>query len=100
MKSVNIENPSKFAYRPMVIITNLGDTSTVNEINGFQIQGLSYGEKVVIDNQMATVINSSGDNKFSLCNRSWVELQPNGYTKVTVSGKCSVEIQCEFPLLV
>lgn len=99
-KSVNIENPSKFAYRPMIIVTNLGDTNTVNKINGFEITGLSYREKVIIDNQMATVINSSGVNKFALCNRSWVELKPNGYTNITVSGKCSVEIQCEFPLLV
>lgn len=98
-KTVNIENPSKFIYRPLIKLTNTGDTNTTNSINGFQIKGLSYGETVIIDSQMATVVSTSGVNKFSLCNRSWVELQP-GYTNLSISGKCSVEILCEFPLLV
>jgi hypothetical protein len=47
---------------------------------------------------MKTVLNSNDENKFSLCNRTWVELA-QGSNEIAMSGSCEIEILCEFPVL-
>lgn len=96
-KSLGIENPTIEEYKPIIKITNLGSTSTVNKINSFEITGLAYKEEVTIDNLICTVFNSSGSNKFSSCNRAWVVLKP-GYNTLNINGNCVVEILCQFPM--
>ncbi len=97
LKTLGIENPTTETYKPIIKITNLGNTSTVNKINSFEITGLAYKEEVTIDNLICTVFNSSGENKFSSCNRAWLVLNP-GYNTVSINGNCMVEILCQFPM--
>jgi len=93
-----IENPSIYSYKPIVKIKNLGNESTINKINLFEIKGLAKNETVIIDNLMTTVLTSDDINKFSLCNREWLELIP-GDNNISISGNCEVEILCEFPIV-
>lgn len=97
-KTFSVSNPSMEVYKPIITLTNLGDKSTVNKIQGFEITGLAKGETVIIDNLMKTVLNLDDENKFSLCNRTWVELA-QGNNEITMSGNCEIEILCEFPVL-
>ena len=97
-KTFNINNPSMKTYKPIIILTNLGYKSTVNKIQDFEITGLETGETVIIDNLMKTVLNSDDENKFSLCNRAWVELE-HGMNELEINGNCEIEIICEFPVL-
>lgn len=97
-KTFTINNPSIEVYKPVIVLTNLGNTSTVNKVQDFEITGLANGETVIIDNLMKTVLNSDDENKFSLCNRTWVELK-QGDNNLTINGNCEIEILCEFPVL-
>lgn len=97
-KTFTITNPSLETYKPVVVIKNLGDETTINKVQDFEITGLANGETVIIDNLMKTVLNSNDENKFSLCNRTWVELA-QGKNEVKISGNCEIEILCEFPVL-
>ena len=97
-KTFTINNPSIGTYKPIIILTNLGTRATTNTVQGFEITGLAKGETVIIDNLMKTVINIDDENKFSQCNRTWVELG-QGKNELTMNGKCEIEILCEFPVL-
>jgi hypothetical protein len=97
--TVIISNPSRKVYRPIIELTNNGDTSTVNKIGDFEITGLENGEKVIIDNQTMTVINENGENRFRYCNRKWVKLSPKTTVTLNVSGNCVVRVICEFPII-
>lgn len=97
-KTFIINNPSLEVYKPIIVLTNSGNESTVNRIQDFEITGLAKGETVIIDNLMKTVLNSNDENRFSLCNRTWVEFA-QGNNEVVMNGDCEIEILCEFPVL-
>lgn len=96
--NILITNPSIYNYNPVIIIKNLGDSSTINKIGEFEITGLDTNEIVTVDNLILSVINSNGINKFSNCNRKWLALVP-GENELQVSGNCELEILCEFPTI-
>ena len=97
--NITIFNPSRKVYRPIIELTNNGNTSTINKIEDFTIAGLENGEKVIIDNQMMTVVNENGENRFKYCNREWVKLPPKETVTLNVSGNCTVRVICEFPII-
>lgn len=97
-RNILVTNPSMYNYNPVIIIKNLGSSSTINKIGEFEITELSTNEIVTIDNLILSVINSNEVNKFSNCNRKWLTLIP-GINELQVSGNCELEIQCEFPIV-
>ena len=97
--SIEIFNHSRTIYCPIIEITNLGDTSTINKINDMRILGLDANEKVIIDNLTKIVQTDSGINKFNCCNRKWINLKPRVKNTITLGGNCKVKIICEFPLI-
>lgn len=95
--AITLNNPSKYSYRPVLEITNLGDITTINKINNLELSNLNTNEKVIVDNLMLTVLDTNGNNKMSNCNRKWFELI-SGDNEITVEGNCEVKILCEIPL--
>ena len=98
LNNIIIQNPSMYKYKPIIKIKNLGDISTVNKVGSFEISGLNKNEVVVVDNLMLGVVNSNGDNRFSNCNRGWVELMQEE-NNLQLNGNCEVQISCEFPIV-
>ena len=96
---LEIPNPSRLNYSPIIEITNRGDENTINHIGDMQIKGLSNGEKIIIDNLSKIVQDSNGNNRFSTCNRKWIELKANSFDRIILEGNMSVEFICEFPIL-
>ncbi len=96
-KSLGINNPTDEIYKPIIKITNSGSTSSTIKINSFSITGLGNREVVTVDNLICTVFNNNGLNRFSTCNRAWIVLEP-GYNVLNISGNCTVEILCQFPM--
>lgn len=96
--TLTIYNPSRQIYKPIIEITNLGGTSTVNRINNMEVVGLTTNEVIKIDNLTKLVIDKNGTNRFSLCNRKWIELKPRKNNTITLSGSCRIKIICEYPL--
>ena len=86
-------------YYPIIEVTNLGDTSTINEINDMRILELGANEKVIIDNLTKIVQTDNGINKFNCCNRKWINLKPRVKNTITLRGHCKVKIICPFPLI-
>ena len=97
--TIEIDNLSKLAYPPIIEITNRGNTKTVNKVNGLEVTGLEYLETVIIDNLSKLVQSENGENKFSVCNRRWVTLNANSNNTITLQGRMTVKIICEFPIL-
>ena len=96
--TIEIFNLSKQIYSPMIEITNNGSTSTVNKINNMEIRNVNKSETIIVDNLLKLVQNSNGENRFSTCNRKWIELQPKQDNRITLNGNMSVKIICEFPV--
>ena len=96
--TLTIYNPSRQLYKPIIELTNLGNTSTVNKINNMEIIGLNTNEIIKIDNLTKLVVNENGINKFNSCNRQWIELEPRKNNTITFSGNCKIKIICEYPL--
>ena len=102
-KEVYLENPSNLNldYKPIIRITNNGSESNTISLNSTEliIESLELGNTVVIDNKMKTVNSLDGRNKLFCCNRKWLCLKP-GPNRITVTGKCKVEILSEFPMVI
>ena len=96
---MSIINPSRMDYMPIIEVTNLGDASTVNQINDMIITGLTSGETVVIDNLMKVVQSRNGENKFSCCNRKWITLRKKNETILTLNGNMRIKVICEYPVI-
>lgn len=96
---ISIYNPSSVKYRPIIEITNLGDTSTVNKINNMNITNLETNQKIIIDNLMLLVQDESGNNSISKCNRKWITLNEKTNNTIFLDGNMSLKIICEFPLI-
>ena len=56
-------------------------------------------EKIRIDNLTKLILDENNKNKFECCNAKWVELKPRVDNVINVSGRCSIKIICEFPIL-
>lgn len=93
-------------YKPILKVTNHGSNSEVITIRnestqseGLKITNIPSNSTYIIDCQMGTVTDSSGDNKFSsLMNYNFLGLQP-GDNSITVQGNATVEFVCEFPVI-
>lgn len=102
--SIKIINSTNLdgVYKPILKITNLGNTSTVNKIsvNGktLEIQGLNTNETLTIDNEMCSVFDELDNNRIENVNRKWIELIP-GDNNLTLSGNFRVELFAEFPII-
>ncbi len=96
---LEIPNPSRLDYSPIIEITNRGDENTINCINDMEIKGLRSGEKVIIDNLSKIVQGDDGKNKFNTCNRKWIELKANSSNTIILNGNMDIKIICEFPIL-
>ena len=93
-------NHSRTVYQPIIKITNLGDTSTINKINDMVITELNTNEAIIIDNLTKLIQTENGINKFNCCiNRDWQKMKPREYTIFNLSGNMKVKIICEFPVL-
>lgn len=97
--SIEIFNHSRGLYHPIIEVTNLGDTNTINKINDMRIIELNTNEKVIIDNLTKLVQTENGINKFNCCNRKWISLKPRTKNIITLGGKCKVKIICEYPVI-
>lgn len=97
--TLTIYNPSRQIYKPIIEITNLGNTSTINKINNMEIIGLNTNETVKIDNLTKLVMDENNINKFNSCNRKWIELNPREENVLTLSGNMNIKIICEFPII-
>lgn len=98
-ETVEIFNYSRQTYKPIIEITNLGNTSTINMVNDMTIVESSTNEKIIIDNLAKIVQTERGINRFNCCNRKWIELKPREYTILTLEGNGIFKIICEFPVL-
>ena len=96
--SISVNNPSDEEYKPILKITNLGNSSTINKIGNLEISGLNTNETVIVDNLMLTVLDDNDNNKFSKCNRNWLTLDV-GNNVIPVSGNYRLQIFAEFPIL-
>lgn len=96
---LEVENPSRVDFYPIIKVTNNGDKTTINKINDMEIVGLANGETVIVDNLMKLVQSEEGLNKFNCCNRCWIKLNKKEVNTLTLSGNCKIEIIAEFPLL-
>ena len=96
---VEIPNLSRLNYSPIIEITNRGDENTINRIGDMEIKGLGNGEKIIIDNLSKIVQDSNGKNRFSTCNRKWIELKADSFNRIILEGNMSVKFICEFPIL-
>ena len=96
---LEIFNYSRKKYMPIIELTNYGDEETINKIGDMEIKGLKQGEKIIIDNLSKIVQDNNGVNKFSCCNRKWIELEPRINNQITISGNCGVKFICEFPIV-
>ena len=96
--TLEIYNESKLIYKPIIKITNLGDETTVNKINGMEITNLQNNEVIIIDNLTKLVQTEDNVNKFSCCKGKWIQLTPREYNTITLSGNFKVEFICEFPV--
>lgn len=96
--SINVNNPSNEEYKPILKITNLGNSATINKIGDLEISGLDTNETVIVDNLMLTVLDDNDNNKFSKCNRNWLTLEV-GNNVIPVSGNFKLQILAEFPIL-
>lgn len=94
-----IYNDSRKTYMPIIELINYGDEETVNKIGEMEIKGLKNGETIIIDNLSKIVQDKNGLNKFSCCNRKWIELKPRTTNQFTASGNCGIKIICEFPIV-
>lgn len=99
VETVELFNYSRQLYKPIIEITNLGDTSTVNMVNNMTIVELETNEKIIIDNLSKIIQNEKGINKFNCCNRKWIELKPREDTILTLKGNGIFKIICEYPIL-
>lgn len=97
--SIEIYNPSREAYKPIIEITNRGDEKTVIKINDMEITELAKYETVTIDNLTKIIVNEKNENKYANCNRKWIELEPRKNNVLNLDGVCAIKIICEFPLL-
>lgn len=97
--TLEIENPSRVDFYPIIKVTNNGNKTTINKINDMEIVGLANGETIIIDNLMKLVQSEEGLNKFNCCNRCWIKLNKREANTLTLSGNCKIEIIAEFPLL-
>ena len=97
-KQIEIFNLSKQIYYPVIEITNKGDVSTVNNINNMQITNANKNEIIIIDNLLKLVQNSNEENRFDVCNRKWIGLNPKTNNTIILNGNMSVKIICEFPV--
>lgn len=95
----DIYNQSREDYAPIIEVTNLGDSSTVNSIGDLTLTGLNNGEKVIVDNLTRLVQLEDGTNKFNCCNRKFLKLDKRKTNSIRLSGNMSIRIICEFPLL-
>lgn len=96
---IEVFNYSRKKYMPIIEIINYGDEETINKIGDMEIKGLKNGEKIIIDNLSKIVQDKDGLNKFSCCNRKWIELEPRVSTHIAINGNCDVKIICEFPIV-
>ena len=96
--TVTIENLSNEIYKPKIIITNNGDSSTINKVNQLEVTGLEKGSVLTIDNLLCTV-ECNDENAFDkVTNRKWVSLGV-GSNILSLSGNMKVEIICNFPII-
>ena len=95
----DIYNYSRKTYMPIIELTNYGNEETINKIGDMEIKGLKTGEKIIIDNLSKIVQDNEGLNKFSCCNRRWIELKPRITNQIEVSGNCNIKFICEFPIV-
>ena len=94
---ITINNPSSKVYKPKIIITNRGESSTVNKVNQLTVTGLASGASITVDNLLCTA-ESGGENAFSkISNRKWVSLEVGNNT-LTLSGNMKIRIECNFPI--
>lgn len=91
-------------YRPILEITNDGTTSTVISIknttsndDAFTITGLDAGQKVYVDCLIGTVLDDSGNNLISKCNRKFLKMSDGG-TNIEFSGSASIVFKAQFPV--
>ena len=93
-----VYNDSRLVYKPIIKVTNLGDTPTVNKINNMEITGLQNGEVIIIDNLTKLIQTKEGVNKFSCCNAKWIHLLPRENNTLTLEGNFELNLICEFPI--
>ena len=96
---MEVVNYSRKKYMPIIELINYGDEETINIIGDMEIKGLKQGEKIIIDNLSKIVQDKNGVNKFSCCNRKWIELEPRISNQITIKGNCGVKFICEFPIV-
>jgi phage-related protein len=98
----NFSNVNDYYY-PEIEIT-LVDTATsvslMNLSDGGRITaltGLSTGETIYINNSKKQLISSTGLYKFDSFNLNWLRLV-TGQNTIQVTGKCIINVRCNFPV--
>lgn len=99
VEEIDVYNPSLKNYFPIIQITNLGDTSTINKVNDMEITNLETNETITIDNLTKVVVDEEGNNRFLDINRQWIEMKSKEVTTFKIEGNCKIKIICEFPIL-
>ena len=96
--SINIRNLSNEIYKPKIIITNKGSNSTINKINQLEVTNIENGKIITIDNLLCTA-EIEGENAFDkIARRKWISLEAGNNT-LSFSGKMTVKIECNFPII-
>lgn len=96
--TMSVMNLSNGEYKPKIVIKNNGNSETVNKINQLEVSGVDGGSTLTVDNLMCTA-ESNGENAFDkVTNRGWVSLDA-GNNNLSLSGDMTVEVICEFPVI-
>ena len=93
-----INNVGVNRYRPIIKVTNKGNSATSNIVGDIEITGLNTNEVITIDNMMLLAYHN-GVNKYDKTNGAWLVLE-KGNNTINISGNCEVEILCEFPQMI
>ena len=65
----------------------------------FTFTGLDTLEVISVQNQRKEIISSTGENRLSNFNKNWFRLL-TGYNSIKVTGKCYLDIQAKFPIII
>lgn len=92
-------------YQPKILLDHLGEEDEIitikNETTGtsLSLKGVKNSEHLIIDCQMGTVVNSSGENRFEvLQNYNFIDLA-RGNNEMYLTGNSIIEVICEYPVI-
>lgn len=102
---VNHSNINEYFYRTILNVSmrESGSITLTNNSDGGRyvtFSNLNNNEIITLDNQLGSLISSTGDDKLDSWNYNYLRLAPHGNNYITVNKKCIIEITGRYPIIV